>query len=213
MVRNTYNLPARPLHAHHLRHLCFHVAEDAESSTPSISGYHNAGSRRDGLTWSSPTRWPTASEYARAGVAAGLESTAFAPRLSFFWAIGMNYFMEIAKMRARPPAVGQAHQGRVRATGAKSLALRTHCQTSGWSLTAQDAFNNVTRTAIEALAATHGGTQSLHTNALDEAIALPTDFSARIARNTSSSSSRRRALPHHRSLGRQPLRRAASPTT
>jgi methylmalonyl-CoA mutase len=123
-------------------------------------------------------------EYVRAGVAAGLDIDAFAPRLSFFWAIGMNYFMEIAKMRAARLLWAKLIKGEFSPKDPKSLALRTHCQTSGWSLTAQDVFNNVTRTAIEALAATHGGTQSLHTNALDEAIALPTDFSARIARNT-----------------------------
>ena len=120
----------------------------------------------------------------RAGVAAGLDIDAFAPRLSFFWAIGMNYFMEIAKMRAARLLWAKLIKDEFEPKDAKSLALRTHCQTSGWSLTAQDVFNNVTRTGIEALAATHGGTQSLHTNALDEAIALPTDFSARIARNT-----------------------------
>jgi methylmalonyl-CoA mutase len=123
-------------------------------------------------------------EYVRAGVAAGLDIDAFAPRLSFFWAIGMNYFMEIAKMRAARLLWAKLIKGEFAPKDARSLALRTHCQTSGWSLTAQDPFNNVTRTGIEALAATHGGTQSLHTNALDEAIALPTDFSARIARNT-----------------------------
>jgi methylmalonyl-CoA mutase len=117
-------------------------------------------------------------------VAAGLDIDAFAPRLSFFWAIGMNYFMEIAKMRAARLLWAKLIKDEFAPKDVKSLALRTHCQTSGWSLTAQDVFNNVTRTGIEALAATHGGTQSLHTNALDEAIALPTDFSARIARNT-----------------------------
>jgi methylmalonyl-CoA mutase len=123
-------------------------------------------------------------EYVRAGVAVGLDIDAFAPRLSFFWAIGMNYFMEIAKMRGARLLWAKLIKGEFAPRDPKSLALRTHCQTSGWSLTAQDVFNNVARTAIEALAATHGGTQSLHTNALDEAIALPTDFSARIARNT-----------------------------
>jgi methylmalonyl-CoA mutase len=122
-------------------------------------------------------------EYIRAGLKAGLKIDDFAPRLSFFWAIGMNHFMEIAKMRAGrmlwAKLVKQFHPQKE-----KSMALRTHCQTSGWSLTEQDPFNNVTRTAIEALAAAMGHTQSLHTNALDEAIALPTDFSARIARNT-----------------------------
>src|SRR5204863_2476184 len=114
----------------------------------------------------------------------GLDIDAFAPRLSFFWAIGMNFFMEIAKMRAARLLWAKLIANEFHPQDAKSLALRTHCQTSGWSLTAQDAFNNVTRTAIDALAATQGHTQSLHTNALDEALALPTDFSARIARNT-----------------------------
>ncbi len=122
-------------------------------------------------------------EYLRTGIAAGLDVDNFAPRLSFFWAIGMNHFMEIAKMRA-----GRLLWSKIvkqfNPKNNKSLALRTHCQTSGWSLTEQDPFNNVARTCIEALAAAFGGTQSLHTNALDEAIALPTDFSARIARNT-----------------------------
>jgi methylmalonyl-CoA mutase len=122
-------------------------------------------------------------EYLRAGVAAGLDIDAFAPRLSFFWAIGMNFFMEVAKMRAAR-ALWARLVSQFDPKNEKSLSLRTHSQTSGWSLTAQDVFNNVQRTCIEAMAATQGHTQSLHTNALDEAIALPTDFSARIARNT-----------------------------
>jgi methylmalonyl-CoA mutase len=123
-------------------------------------------------------------DYARAGVATGLDIDAFAPRLSFFWAIGMNYFMEIAKMRAARLLWAQLIKKEFNPKDARSLSLRTHSQTSGWTLTAQDIFNNVTRTCVEALAATQGQTQSLHTNGLDEAIALPTDFSARIARNT-----------------------------
>jgi methylmalonyl-CoA mutase len=122
-------------------------------------------------------------EYLRAGVAAGINIDAFAPRLSFFWAVGMNFFMEVAKLRA----ARKLWAGLVKGFGPKldkSLALRAHCQTSGWSLTAQDPFNNIVRTQIEAMAATQGQTQSLHTNALDEALALPTPFSARIARNT-----------------------------
>ncbi len=122
-------------------------------------------------------------EYLRTGLAADLEIDAFAPRLSFFWAIGMNPFMEIAKLRAARWLWAQL-VGQFAPKSEKSLALRTHCQTSGWSLTAQDVFNNVTRTAIEAMAALWGHTQSLHTNSFDEALALPTDFSARIARNT-----------------------------
>jgi methylmalonyl-CoA mutase len=151
-------------------------------NTISISGYHmhEAGAPAhielaytlaDGL------------EYIRTGLNAGIAVDDFAPRLSFFWGIGMNFYMEIAKMRAArllwSKIVQQFNPG-----NPKSMALRTHCQTSGWSLTAQDPYNNVTRTCIEALAAVLGGTQSLHTNSLDEAIALPTDFSARIARNT-----------------------------
>jgi methylmalonyl-CoA mutase len=123
-------------------------------------------------------------EYVRAGVEAGLGVDKFAPRLSFFWAIGMNTFMEIAKMRAARLLWAKLIQEEFKPKDQRSLSLRTHCQTSGWSLTAQDVFNNVTRTCLEAMAATQGHTQSLHTNALDEAIALPTDFSARIARNT-----------------------------
>jgi methylmalonyl-CoA mutase len=122
-------------------------------------------------------------EYLRAGIGAGLDVDAFAPRLSFFWAIGMNFFMEVAKLRAARALWARLVRD-FEPKDPKSLSLRTHCQTSGWSLTAQDVFNNVGRTCIEAMAATQGHTQSLHTNALDEAIALPTDFSARIARNT-----------------------------
>jgi methylmalonyl-CoA mutase len=122
-------------------------------------------------------------EYVRAGMKAGLTIDQFAPRLSFFWAIGMNYFMEIAKLRAARLLWAKLMKPH-NPEDPRSLSLRTHCQTSGWSLTAQDVFNNVSRTAIEAMAATQGHTQSLHTNALDEALALPTDFSARIARNT-----------------------------
>jgi methylmalonyl-CoA mutase len=148
----------------------------------SISGYHM---QEAGATADLELAYTLADgvEYLRTGVAAGLDVDAFAPRLSFFWAIGMDYFMEVAKLRA-----GRALWARlVRDFGPKSdksMSLRTHCQTSGWSLTAQDVFNNVVRTGVEAMAAAHGHTQSLHTNALDEALALPTDFSARIARNT-----------------------------
>jgi methylmalonyl-CoA mutase len=148
----------------------------------SISGYHmqEAGATADielGYTLADGL------EYVRTGIAAGLDIDSFAPRLSFFWAIGMNHFMEIAKLRAAR-VLWAALLKPFGPKNPKSLALRTHCQTSGWSLTAQDVFNNVTRTCMEALAAVLGHTQSLHTNALDEAIALPSDFSARIARNT-----------------------------
>jgi methylmalonyl-CoA mutase len=148
----------------------------------SISGYHmhEAGATADielGYTLADGL------EYVRTGIRAGLDIDTFAPRLSFFWAIGMNHFMEIAKLRAARVLWAKIIR-RFQPKNAKSMALRTHCQTSGWSLTAQDVFNNVARTSVEALAAVFGHTQSLHTNALDEAIALPTDFSARIARNT-----------------------------
>ncbi|MEO9890800.1 methylmalonyl-CoA mutase, partial [Nonlabens ulvanivorans] len=148
----------------------------------SISGYHmyEAGATSDiELAYT----LADGLEYVRKGLAAGMDIDTFAPRLSFFWAIGMNHFMEIAKMRAARMLWAKMIQ-QFNPKNAKSLALRTHCQTSGWSLTEQDPFNNVARTTIEAAAAAFGGTQSLHTNALDEAIALPTDFSARIARNT-----------------------------
>jgi methylmalonyl-CoA mutase len=149
----------------------------------SISGYHM---QEAGATADLELAYTLADgiEYARAGVKAGLDIDAFAPRLSFFWAIGMNFFMEIAKMRAARLIWAKLVKKEFNPKDVRSLSLRTHCQTSGWSLTAQDVFNNVTRTCIEAMAATQGHTQSLHTNALDEAIALPTDFSARIARNT-----------------------------
>jgi methylmalonyl-CoA mutase len=148
----------------------------------SISGYHM---QEAGATADLELAYTLADglEYAKAGVEAGLAIDKFAPRLSFFWAIGMNYFMEVAKMRAARMIWAKLIK-RFNPKDERSLSLRTHCQTSGWSLAAQDVFNNVTRTCIEAMAATHGGTQSLHTNSLDEALALPTDFSARIARNT-----------------------------
>ena len=148
----------------------------------SISGYHmqEAGATNDiEMAYTLADGW----DYIRTGIKAGLTVDAFAPRLSFFWAIGKNYFMEVAKMRAARTLWAKI----VNTFGPqnpKSLALRTHSQTSGWSLTEQDPFNNVARTCVEAMGAALGHTQSLHTNALDEAIALPTDFSARIARNT-----------------------------
>jgi len=182
MVRNTFIYPPAPS-IQIIADIFKYTAEYMPKfNSISISGYHmhEAGASAeielaytlaDGL------------EYLRTGLAAGLAIDDFAPRLSFFWGIGMNHFMEIAKMRAArvlwAKLVKQFHP-----KNPKSMALRTHCQTSGWSLAAQDPFNNVARTTIEAMAAAFGGTQSLHTNALDEAIALPTDFSARIARNT-----------------------------
>jgi methylmalonyl-CoA mutase len=183
MVRNTYIYPPEPSMRIISDIFAFTSARMPKFNSISISGYHM---QEAGATADLELAYTLADgiEYVRAGVGAGLAIDAFAPRLSFFWAIGMNYFMEIAKMRAARLLWAKYIKQEFAPKDAKSLALRTHCQTSGWSLTAQDPFNNVTRTAIEALAATHGGTQSLHTNALDEAIALPSDFSARIARNT-----------------------------
>ncbi|MBW2938307.1 methylmalonyl-CoA mutase [Aureisphaera sp. CAU 1614] len=182
MVRNTYIYPPTPsmkiigdIFKYTSRHM-------PKFNSISISGYHM---QEAGATCDIELAYTLADglEYIRTGIDAGMSIDSFAPRLSFFWAIGMNHFMEIAKMRAArmlwAKIVKQFHPN-----NEKSLALRTHCQTSGWSLTEQDPFNNVSRTCIEAAAAVFGGTQSLHTNALDEAIALPTDFSARIARNT-----------------------------
>lgn len=182
MVRNTYIYPPQPS-----MRIIGDIFEFTSKYMPkfnsiSISGYHM---QEAGATADLELAYTLADglEYLRTGIKAGLDIDDFAPRLSFFWAIGMNYFMEIAKMRA-----GRLLWSKIvkqfNPKDHKSLALRTHCQTSGWSLTEQDPFNNVTRTAIEALGAAMGHTQSLHTNSLDEAIALPTDFSARIARNT-----------------------------
>ncbi|MGI9426640.1 MAG: methylmalonyl-CoA mutase [Hyphomicrobiaceae bacterium] len=183
MVRNTYIYPPLPS-MRIISDIFSYTSEKMPKFTSiSISGYHmqEAGATADlELAYTLADGF----EYARAGVRTGLDIDAFAPRLSFFWAIGMNFFMEIAKMRAARAIWAKLIQEEFAPTNPRSLSLRTHCQTSGWSLTAQDVFNNVTRTCIEAMAATQGHTQSLHTNALDEAIALPTDFSARIARNT-----------------------------
>ncbi len=182
MVRNTYIFPPTPS----MRIISDIFAYTSENmpkfNSISISGYHM---QEAGATADLELAYTLADgvEYIRSGVAAGLDVDAFAPRLSFFWAIGMNYFMEVAKMRAARMLWAKLVKG-FNPKNAKSLSLRTHCQTSGWSLTAQDVFNNVSRTCVEAMAAAHGHTQSLHTNALDEALALPTDFSARIARNT-----------------------------
>ena len=183
MVRNTYIYPPSPSMRIISDIFAYTSANMPKFNSISISGYHmqEAGATADlELAYTLADGF----EYARAGVAAGLDIDAFAPRLSFFWAIGMNFFMEVAKMRAARAIWAKLIQNEFTPTNPRSLSLRTHCQTSGWSLTAQDVFNNVTRTCIEAMAATQGHTQSLHTNALDEAIALPTDFSARIARNT-----------------------------
>jgi methylmalonyl-CoA mutase len=183
MVRNTYIYPPAPSMRIISDIFSYTSRKMPKFNSISISGYHM---QEAGATADLELAYTLADgvEYARAGVAAGLPIDKFAPRLSFFWAIGMNYFMEIAKMRAARLLWAKLIQTEFKAEDERSLSLRTHCQTSGWSLTAQDIFNNVVRTQIEAMAATQGHTQSLHTNALDEAIALPTDFSARIARNT-----------------------------
>ncbi len=182
MVRNTYIYPPQPS-----MRIISDIFEFSSRRMPkfnsiSISGYHI---QEAGATADLELAYTLADgvEYLRAGIAAGLDIDSFAPRLSFFWAIGMNFFMEIAKLRAARLLWAKL-VAPFEPKNPRSLSLRTHCQTSGWSLTAQDVFNNVVRTCIEAMAATQGHTQSLHTNALDEALALPSDFSARIARNT-----------------------------
>src|SRR5215216_4687456 len=182
MVRNTYIYPPAPSMRIISDIFAYTSQKMPKYNSISISGYHM---QEAGATQDLELAYTLADgiEYVRAGLAAGLTIDQFAPRLSFFWAIGMNFFMEVAKLRAGRLLWAKLVKGFAPKSD-KSLALRTHCQTSGWSLTAQDVFNNVARTAIEAMAATQGGTQSLHTNALDEALALPTDFSARIARNT-----------------------------
>ncbi|HEY1541800.1 MAG TPA: methylmalonyl-CoA mutase [Xanthobacteraceae bacterium] len=182
MVRNTYIYPPAASMRIISDIFAFTSARMPKFNSISISGYHmqEAGATQDlELAYT----LADGAEYVRAGLKAGLTIDQFAPRLSFFWAIGMNYFMEIAKLRAARLLWAKLMKPHA-PKDPRSLSLRTHCQTSGWSLTAQDVFNNVVRTAIEAMAATQGHTQSLHTNALDEALALPTDFSARIARNT-----------------------------
>jgi methylmalonyl-CoA mutase len=182
MVRNTYIYPPAPS----MRIIADIFAYTAHNmprfNSISISGYHM---QEAGATADIELAYTLADglEYVRTGIKAGLDIDEFAPRLSFFWGIGMNHFMEIAKMRAAR-WIWSELISKFNPKNPKSMALRTHCQTSGWSLTEQDPYNNVTRTCVEALAAVMGGTQSLHTNALDEAIALPSDFSARIARNT-----------------------------
>ncbi|GAC1598986.1 MAG: methylmalonyl-CoA mutase [Hymenobacter sp.] len=182
MVRNTYIYPPAPSMRIIADIFSYTAAHMPKFNSISISGYHM---QEAGATADLELAYTLADglEYVRGGLAAGMKIDEFAPRLSFFWAIGMNHFMEIAKLRAGRLLWAKLMQ-QFSPTNPKSLALRTHCQTSGYSLTEQDPYNNVARTAIEALAAVLGGTQSLHTNALDEAIALPTDFSARIARNT-----------------------------
>ncbi|WP_431955542.1 methylmalonyl-CoA mutase [Nocardia lijiangensis] len=182
MVRNTYIYPPKPSMRIISDIFAYTSAKMPKFNSISISGYHI---QEAGATADLELAYTLADgvEYIRAGIDAGMEVDEFAPRLSFFWAIGMNFFMEVAKLRAGRLLWSEL-VAEFEPKSAKSLSLRTHSQTSGWSLTAQDAYNNVARTCIEAMAATQGHTQSLHTNALDEALALPTDFSARIARNT-----------------------------
>ncbi|MEU0893813.1 methylmalonyl-CoA mutase [Streptomyces massasporeus] len=182
MVRNTYIYPPKPSMRIISDIFAYTSQRMPRYNSISISGYHI---QEAGATADLELAYTLADgvEYIRAGREAGLDVDAFAPRLSFFWAIGMNFFMEVAKLRAARLLWAKLVK-QFDPQNAKSLSLRTHSQTSGWSLTAQDVFNNVTRTCVEAMAATQGHTQSLHTNALDEALALPTDFSARIARNT-----------------------------
>jgi methylmalonyl-CoA mutase len=182
MVRNTYIYPPKPSLRIISDIFSYTSAHMPKFNSISISGYHM---QEAGATADLELAYTLADgvEYVRAGLAAGLDIDRFAPRLSFFFGIGMNFFMEVAKLRAARVLWAKLMKP-FNPRDERSLMLRTHCQTSGWSLAAQDVFNNVARTAIEAMAATQGGTQSLHTNALDEALALPTDFSARIARNT-----------------------------
>ncbi len=182
MVRNTYIYPPKPSMRIISDIFAYTSQRMPRYNSISISGYHI---QEAGATADLELAYTLADgvEYIRAGREAGLDVDAFAPRLSFFWAIGMNFFMEVAKLRAARLLWAKLVK-QFDPQNSKSLSLRTHSQTSGWSLTAQDVFNNVTRTCVEAMAATQGHTQSLHTNALDEALALPTDFSARIARNT-----------------------------
>jgi methylmalonyl-CoA mutase len=182
MVRNTYIYPPEQSMRIVADVIRYTADRMPRFNSISISGYHM---QEAGATLDLELAYTLADgiEYVRTGIDAGLDVDTFAPRISFFWAIGMNHFMEIAKLRAARLLWAEIMR-RFGATDPRSLALRTHCQTSGWSLTAQEPFNNVVRTSIEALAAAFGHTQSLHTNSLDEALALPTDFSARIARNT-----------------------------
>src|SRR5678809_279648 len=182
MVRNTYIYPPAPSMRIISDIFSYTSQKMPKYNSISISGYHM---QEAGATQDLELAYTLADgvEYLRAGLTAGLDVDRFAPRLSFFWAIGMNFFMVVAKMRAARLLWAKLMKP-FNPKDPRSLSLRTHCQTSGWSLTAQDVYNNVVRTAVEAMAATQGHTQSLHTNALDEALALPSDFSARIARNT-----------------------------
>jgi methylmalonyl-CoA mutase len=183
MVRNTYIYP--PAHSMRIIQNIFSYTSDhmPKFNSISISGYHMQEAGADSKLELAFTI-ADGIEYVRAAQAAGLDVDKVAPRLSFFFAIGMNFYMEVAKLRAARRLWAKVMKEKFAAKSAKSLLLRTHCQTSGYSLTEQDPYNNIVRTAIEAMAAVMGGTQSLHTNSFDEALGLPTDFSARIARNT-----------------------------
>ena len=208
MVRNTYIYPPTPSMRIVSDIFGYTSTRMPKFNSISISGYHI---QEAGATADLELAYTLADgvEYLRVGLESGLDVDAFAPRLSFFWGIGMNVFMEIAKLRAGRLLWAKLVDS-FGAKNPKSLSLRTHSQTSGWSLTAQDVFNNVVRTCVEAMAATQGHTQSLHTNALDEALALPTDFSARIARNTQLLLQQESGTtPHDRPVGRQRVRRAA----
>ena len=182
MVRNTYIFPPGPSMRIISDIFAYTAKRMPRFNSISISGYHM---QEAGATADLELAYTLADgvDYVRAGLAVGLDIDRFAPRLSFFWAVGMNFYMEVAKLRAAR-LLWSRLMAQFQPKDPRSLALRTHCQTSGWSLTAQDVYNNVVRTCVEALAATHGHTQSLHTNSFDEALALPTDVSARIARNT-----------------------------
>ena len=211
MVRNTYIYPPAPSMRIVSDIFAYTSKKMPKFNSISISGYHmqEAGATADlelGYTLADGI------EYVRAGVKAGMDVDSFAPRLSFFWAIGMNFFMEIAKMRAGRLLWAKLMAEEFKPKDPRSLALRTHCQTSGWSLAAQDVFNNVVRTCVEAMAATQGHTQSLHTNALDEALALAHRFlRPHRPQHPAHAASRVRHHPHHRSLGRQLLCRTADP--
>jgi methylmalonyl-CoA mutase len=183
MVRNTYIYPPSPSMRIVADIIAYTSKKMPKFNSISISGYHMQEAGADSALELAFTL-ADGIEYVQAAVDAGLDVDEFAPRLSFFFAIGMNFLMEIAKLRAARQLWAELMKERFNPKDPKSLMLRTHCQTSGWSLTAQDPLNNVIRTTIEAMAAVFGGTQSLHTNSFDEAIALPTEFSARIARNT-----------------------------
>ena len=210
MVRNTYIYPPKPSLRIISDIFSYTSAHMPKFNSISISGYHM---QEAGATADLELAYTLADgvEYVRAGMAANLAVDRFAPRLSFFFGIGMNFFMEVAKLRAARVLWAKLMK-QFDPKDERSLSLRTHCQTSGWSLTAQDVFNNVTRTAIEAMAATQGGTQSLHTNALDEALALADRFlRAHRAQYPDRPATRKRHDAHHRSLGRLVLRRAAHP--